>query len=89
MDILVPALILIFTAFFIWSVFGYFQNDLYPLIVGAAAELFICYLIGRPTGNFLIIVPIIQLGLAGFLIYKKIIIFNNTRVNKMDSSKKE
>ncbi len=88
MDIIVATLIIIFTILLIWSIFGYLRNDLYPLIVGAAAELFICYVLGRPTANLLVIVPILQLGIASFIIYKKIVIFNNARNNKMVRSKK-
>ena len=35
-----------------------------PLIVGAVAEIFICYIFAFSIGKLLLIVPLLQLGLA-------------------------
>ncbi|WP_210471485.1 hypothetical protein [Sporosarcina sp. 6E9] len=74
-DIIGPVLIILFTGTAAWGIIGYFQRDLYPLIVGAVAELLICYIFGSSIGKLLLIVPLLQLGLAGFIIYKKINIY--------------
>ena len=72
MDIIGPVLLVLFTGLALWGILGYLQKDLYPLIVGAVAELFICYIFGSSIGKLLVFVPLLQLGLAGFIIYKKI-----------------
>ena len=46
MDIIGPVLLVLFTGLALWGILGYLQKDLYPLIVGAVAELFICYIFG-------------------------------------------
>jgi hypothetical protein len=71
-DIIGPVLLILFTGTAAWGIIGYIQKDLYPLIVGAVAELLICYIFGSSIGKLLLIVPLLQLGLAGFIIYKKI-----------------
>ena len=72
MDIVGPVLLILFTGLALWGILGYIQKDLYPLIVGAVAELFISYIFDFSIGKLLLFVPLLQLGLAGFIIYKKI-----------------
>jgi uncharacterized membrane protein len=71
-DIIGPVLLILFTGTAAWGIIGYIQKDLYPLIVGAVAELLICYIFAFSIGKLLLIVPLIQFGLAGYIIYKKI-----------------
>ena len=89
MDFVGPMLVLLFTGLLAWSIFGYLQNDLYPLIVGAAAELFICFMLGWSSGAMLVPIPLIQFGVAGFIIYNKLIEFNKSRIQKSPHSKME
>ena len=84
-----PILVLLFTGILAWSIFGYLQNDLYPILVGAAVELFICFIFGWPTGALLVIIPLIQLGVAGFIIYNKVIEFNKASIQRNPHSKTE
>ena len=88
-DFVGPILVLLFTVLLAWSIFGYLQNDLYPLLVGAAAELIICFMLGWSSGTLLVPIPLIQSGVAGFIIYKKIMDFNKTRIQKIPHSKIE
>lgn len=88
-DFVGPILVLLFTVLLAWSIFGYLQNDLYPLLVGAAAELIICFMLGWSSGTLLVPIPLIQFGVAGFIIYKKVMDFNKTRIQKIPNSKIE
>ena len=88
-DFVGPILVLLFTVLLAWSIFGYLQNDLYPLLVGAAAELIICFMLGWSSGALLVPIPLIQLGVAGFIIYNKVIEFNKSRIQRIPNSKTE
>lgn len=87
MDIVGPILVLLFTGLLAWSIFGYLQNDLYPLLVGAAAEILICFMLGWSNGVLLVLIPIAQLSVAGFVIYNKVIEFNKARIERIPHSK--
>ena len=71
-DIFGPLFLVIFVGLIVWAVIGFIQNDLYPLIVGAFAELLVCYMLGWSIGKLILIIPFTQLGLAGFMIFRKI-----------------
>lgn len=71
-DIFAPFFTILFVGLIAWAVVGYIQKDLYPLIVGGGTELLICYMLGWSIGKLLIIIPIIQFGVAGFIIYMKV-----------------
>lgn len=71
-DILGPLFLLVFIGLVVWAVFGYMQKDLYPLIVGGIAEILICSMLGSSIGVFILIIPLTQFGLAGFIVFNKV-----------------
>jgi len=71
LDIIGPVLLILFTGLALWGIIGFIQKDLYPLIVGGVAEFLISYILMVSIGKILLIVPFIQFGLAGYLIYMK------------------